>query len=95
MFDIGFWELIILFGIALLVLGPERLPRVAATAGRWVGEARAVVRNLQRQINLEAAMQEVREKAAAGPAADDKGTPHRDSEKPEPSPIDRDETESK
>ncbi len=95
MFDIGFWELIILFGIALLVLGPERLPRVAATAGRWVGEARAVVRNLQRQINLEAAMQEVREKAAAGPAPDDKGNPHRDSEEPKPSPIDRDETESK
>ena len=37
MFDVGFWEVLVLFGIALMVLGPERLPQVAKRAGTWVG----------------------------------------------------------
>ena len=36
MFDIGFSKIIVIFGLALVVLGPEKLPRVAATVGRWV-----------------------------------------------------------
>ena len=39
MFDIGFWELTIIGVVALLVIGPERLPRVARTAGLWLGRA--------------------------------------------------------
>ncbi len=53
MFDIGFWELVILFGLGLMVLGPERLPRVAAKIGRWVGQARNMARHLSNQIRDE------------------------------------------
>jgi sec-independent protein translocase protein TatB len=40
MFDIGFWEMAFIGVIALVVIGPERLPGVARTAGLWVGKAR-------------------------------------------------------
>ncbi len=53
MFDIGFWELVILFGLGLMVLGPERLPRVAAKLGRWMGQARNMARHLSNQIRDE------------------------------------------
>jgi sec-independent protein translocase protein TatB len=53
MFDIGFWELVLLFGIGLMVLGPERMPKVAAQLGRWAGQARNMARNLTSQIQDE------------------------------------------
>jgi sec-independent protein translocase protein TatB len=53
MFDIGFWELVILFGLGLMVLGPERMPKVAAQLGRWAGQARGMARNLTRQMRDE------------------------------------------
>ena len=53
MFDIGFWELFILFGIGLIVLGPERLPRVAMKVGRWAGQARRTARTLTSQLRSE------------------------------------------
>jgi len=53
MFDIGFWELAIIFGLGLMVLGPERLPKVAAKLGRWVGQARNMARHLSNQIRDE------------------------------------------
>lgn len=53
MFDIGFWELVILFGLGLMVLGPERLPKVAAKVGRWIGQARNMARHLSNQIRDE------------------------------------------
>ncbi|NOR39707.1 MAG: twin-arginine translocase subunit TatB, partial [Gammaproteobacteria bacterium] len=40
MFDIGFWEIIFILVISLLVVGPERMPRIARTAGLWVGKMR-------------------------------------------------------
>ncbi len=58
MFDIGFWELVLLFIVGLIILGPEKLPRVANTIGRWVGQGRTVIRNLRRQINVELALKE-------------------------------------
>ena len=62
MFDIGFWELVTLFVVALLILGPEKLPRVANTLGRWVGQGRTVIRNLWRQMNVELALKEEEER---------------------------------
>ena len=52
MFDVGFWELVILFGLGLMVLGPERMPKVAAKVGRWAGQARRMARNLSNQFEL-------------------------------------------
>ncbi len=43
MFDIGFSELFLIAIVALVVLGPERLPKAARFAGLWVRRARAVV----------------------------------------------------
>jgi len=59
MSGVGFSELIILFLIGLIVLGPERLPRVANQLGTWLGQARRMTRVMKRQleeeINLEGA----------------------------------------
>jgi Tat protein translocase TatB subunit len=53
MSGIGFWELIILFLIGLVVLGPERLPRVANQLGSWLGQARRMTRVMRRQLEEE------------------------------------------
>lgn len=53
MFDVGFWELAIIFVVGLLVLGPERLPRVAAQVGQWAGKARRMARMLSTQLQDE------------------------------------------
>ena len=53
MFDIGFWELGLIGVVALLVIGPERLPGVARSAGMWIGRARRFVSSVQADINRE------------------------------------------
>lgn len=53
MFDIGFWELCLIAVVALVVIGPERLPGVARTAGKWIGSARRFVSSVQADINTE------------------------------------------
>lgn len=53
MFDVGFQELVLLFIIGLLVLGPQRLPKVAAEIGKWVGRARRTATQLRRQLERE------------------------------------------
>ena len=54
MFGIDFSEILVILGIALVVLGPEKLPRLAATIGRWVGRARAMARQFREQLEQEA-----------------------------------------
>ena len=53
MFDIGFSEILVIFILALVVLGPEKLPRVVREVGRWVGRARAMARQFQEQLEDE------------------------------------------
>ena len=59
MFDVGFTELVLLFVIGLLILGPERLPRVAAQLGRWMGKARRTAHQLRMQLEREMTMNEI------------------------------------
>ncbi len=53
MFDIGFSELLLIAVLALVVLGPKRLPEVARTAGRWAGRARRFVDSVKRDMDRE------------------------------------------
>jgi sec-independent protein translocase protein TatB len=53
MFEVGFTEIVLIFGIALLVLGPARLPKLAADLGRWAGRARSMARQLRTQLEQE------------------------------------------
>lgn len=53
MFDISLTELILCFVVALVVLGPEKLPAVARTLGRWTGQARIYMRNLTSELERE------------------------------------------
>ncbi len=71
MFDIGFWELAVIGVVALLVIGPERLPRVARTTGLWVGRARRFVSGVKADIDREIAADELKKalaKQAQSPA---------------------------
>jgi sec-independent protein translocase protein TatB len=60
MFDIGFSELLIIGIVALLVLGPERLPRVARTAGHLLGRLQRYVSDVKSDISREMQLDELR-----------------------------------
>jgi len=60
MFDIGLGELFLCFVVALVVLGPERLPKVARMAGRWTGQARSYMRNLSAELERETHAADIR-----------------------------------
>ncbi|MBY5923686.1 MULTISPECIES: Sec-independent protein translocase protein TatB [unclassified Halomonas] len=62
MFDIGFLELLIIGVVGLLVLGPERLPKAARTAGLWVGRIKRSVAGMQREISAQLEAEELRQK---------------------------------
>ncbi len=53
MFDVGFLELAVIMILALLVLGPERLPKVARSVGYWFGKARRYVEGMKEQVEAE------------------------------------------
>ena len=61
MFDIGFWELVLIAVVALLVIGPERLPKVARMAGLWMGRARRTLASVKEEIDRELKAQELKE----------------------------------
>ena len=62
MFDIGFLELVVVAVVALLVLGPERLPKAAVQAGRWMGRARRMVSQFSSEMERQIELEELREK---------------------------------
>ena len=74
MFDVGFWELAIIAVIALLVIGPERLPKAARTAGLWVGRARRMVADVKADIDREVRQSELAELKKAGEEIKNAGT---------------------
>ncbi|MCS6996889.1 MAG: Sec-independent protein translocase protein TatB [Casimicrobiaceae bacterium] len=60
MFDISFKELAVVAVVALIVLGPEKLPRLARTAGHWIGRARAYANQVRSDIDREMQLEELR-----------------------------------
>ncbi len=60
MFDIGFWELVVIGVVALLVIGPDKLPDVARTAGKWIGRTRRFVAQVKTDIDRELKQDELR-----------------------------------
>jgi sec-independent protein translocase protein TatB len=60
MFDIGFSELLVIGVVALIVIGPERLPRVARTVGHLVGRMQRYVADVKADINREMELEELR-----------------------------------
>ncbi len=61
MFDIGFFELLFIAIIALLVLGPERLPKAARTVGSWVKKAKRMMNQLSRELDREIEAEELKQ----------------------------------
>ena len=61
MFDVGFWELALIALVALIVIGPERLPKVARTAGLWLGRGRRFIANVKADIDREIKAEELKE----------------------------------
>ena len=105
MFDVGFWELVVIFGLGLLILGPEKLPRVANKIGRWVGKARRTASDLRRQLERELDFDELSGKksystprpppppsstAAAAPPISDHAPPEDDEPEPLAAALDSD-----
>lgn len=60
MFDIGFSELIVIAIVALVVIGPERLPKVARTIGLLLGRAQRYVNDVKSDINREMQLDELK-----------------------------------
>ncbi len=59
MFEMGFSEMLLIAVVALMVLGPERLPKVARTAGQWLGRLQHFVANIKTDLSTQAGMAEL------------------------------------
>lgn len=62
MLDFGFMEVLLVCVIALVVLGPEKLPRLVRTLGQWLGRGRAMMKQLQQQLEAEARNLDMKER---------------------------------
>ena len=61
MFDVGFWELALIGLVMLIVVGPDRLPKLARTAGLWIGRGRRMLGAVKAEIDREIKAQELKE----------------------------------
>lgn len=59
MFDIGFWELVVIAVVALVVLGPERLPGAIRTAAHWIKLIRSTANSVKTELEQELKLQEL------------------------------------
>lgn len=60
MFDIAFTELLVIGVVALIVVGPERLPKLARTAGQWLGRLNRYVAQVKQDIDRDMKLEELR-----------------------------------
>lgn len=84
MFEVGFSELLVIFVLALVVLGPEKLPRVASQVGRWIGRARSMARQFKDQLEEEVSLEEARRARAQMETRAAAASPHSALPAPEP-----------
>jgi sec-independent protein translocase protein TatB len=61
MFDIGFWELCLVGLVSLLVIGPEKLPKVARVVGFWIGKTQQMVSSVKEELKDELKEEELRQ----------------------------------
>ena len=61
MFDVGFSEFVMVGLVALLVIGPERLPKIARLAGFWLGKSRSMIASVKDEIKQEFHAEEMRQ----------------------------------
>ncbi len=83
MFDVGFWELTLIATLALLVLGPDKLPGVVNGVGRMLGRARSLARGLKMQIE-----REMNQAATVTPTSKPRSGPKSASPKPAETSVD-------
>src|SRR6202011_236895 len=72
MLDVGFSEILLTSAIALIVLGPERLPKVARQVGNWMGRARSMARQLSEQLEREVSAEELLKEQNKSKASDNR-----------------------
>ncbi|MGJ0484540.1 MAG: Sec-independent protein translocase protein TatB [Methylomicrobium sp.] len=61
MFEVGFSEIVMVALVSLLVIGPERLPKVARLAGYWIGKSRRMIAAAKAEISAELHAEELRQ----------------------------------
>ena len=61
MFDFGYWEIVVIFVITLIVVGPEKMPALARKAGLYAGKFKKFVSKIQNDINNEIKSEELKE----------------------------------
>lgn len=61
MFDIGFWEILLIAVVALVVVGPEKLPRLVRVTGLWLGRANASIQSVRNDISRELRAEELKQ----------------------------------
>ncbi|EPJ44249.1 MAG: hypothetical protein OFPII_36960 [Osedax symbiont Rs1] len=64
MFDIGFTEILLIAVVALVVLGPEKLPMAVRTLGLWIGKAKRTISGIQTEISEELRLDELKRTAS-------------------------------
>ncbi|HIB28400.1 MAG TPA: twin-arginine translocase subunit TatB [Candidatus Thioglobus sp.] len=65
MFDVGFWEFALIGVIALIIVGPERMPGIARAAGRYVGKAKRFIAKIQDDVSDELEVEKFKEQLSS------------------------------